>query len=182
MADEIEEFIRRAAERRKQQAQGQQPARRPPAQQPAAQKPPAQRPPAPPKPRPPLAPPMSPRPVVEAEVVSAELAEHVSSHVASHLDTHQFAERAAHLGEETALSDDRLEARLHQKFDHRVGRLTKTSLNQVEDIPDPGQRLAAAPAVSLSPQALVQMLQSPQQLRGAIILKEVLDRPEHNWE
>lgn len=172
MPDDIEDFIRRAAERRKQQQQGQ-PAQRKPAERPAA--------PVPAQPRVPLAAPLKPAPVVEAEIVSAEVVEHVSSHVATHLSTTQFDQRAAQLGEETALADDRLEARLHQKFDHQLGRLTPTS---VTNTAMPGAATTSERPTMLhviSPGSLVEMLRSPQQIRNAIILSEILARPEHRW-
>jgi hypothetical protein len=172
MSDEIEDFIRRAAERRKQQqgqAQGQ---RRP---QPPRATPPVQ-PPARPRT---LATPISQPAVVEAEVIPAEVIEHVSSYVTTHLDTRQFGERASHLGEQTALADDRLEARLHQKFDHQVGRLTKGSVNEVADIPDPvaGMLQTSSPS-STARESLVAMLRSPQSIRNAIIMNEILSRRE----
>jgi hypothetical protein len=176
MNDEIEEFIRRAAERRKQQG-----GQRPPPKPKPAQAPPQTPPQQPSSSRPPLARPVARPPVVEAEVVSAELAEHVSSHVASHIDTREFSERASHFGEQTALADDRLEARLHRKFDHAIGRLTTSSIAQVEDIPDPGIRPAGETAVRpASPDILRQMLQSPQHVRNAIIMSEIFRRPE--WD
>lgn len=170
MADEIEEFIRRAAERRKQQGQ-----RKPP---PKAPPPPVRPPAAPPtianKPRTPLASTLFGPPVVEAEIVSAQVVDEVSAHVASHLSTQQFTERASHLGEETALADDRLEAHLHQKFDHQLGTLTRSTMSAPATV-------TSGPAPTLSPSAVVEMLRSPQQIRNAIILSEVLARPDHQW-
>lgn len=168
MSDEIEEFIRRAAERRKQtQGQGQRkPATRPQESQPQ----PAQQ-----RPRPRLAQPE----VVEAEIVSAEVVEHVSGYVAQHLSSQQFTERASHLGEETALADDKMEAHLHQKFDHQIGRLAPSTLDKQSAAATAG----AAPTVSYisSSADLANLLRSPQSIRNAIILSEILNRPEHLW-
>lgn len=168
MSDEIDEFIRRAAERRRQQGQGQRRAARP--QQ--GQGKPSQR-------------PRVPRSdVVDAEVVSAEVVEDVAMQVEKPLDSRGFDQRAAHLGEETAQADDRLEARLHQTFDHQLGRLQQTSSVG----PQATARTATDVAASVTTAAanemltfLVGALRSPQQVRQAIILSDILQRPEHRW-
>ncbi len=161
MSDEIEEFIRRAAERRKQSQGQRKPETRPQSQSPS-------------RPRS-----LPQQDVVEAEIVSAEVVEHVSSSVAQHLSNRQFADRASHLGEETALADDKLEAHLHQKFDHQIGRLGKSTLKD-QDLGETAGSAATVGYVSSS-QVLADLLRSPQSIRNAIILKEILDRPEHFW-
>ncbi|HTN76283.1 MAG TPA: hypothetical protein VL096_13590 [Pirellulaceae bacterium] len=160
MSDEIEDFIRRAAERRKKQNK-------------AGNKP-AARPAAPPKKQ------RTPLPsVVEAEIVEPPLRENISSYVASHLGSQALTEHASHLGEETALADDRLEARLHQKFDHKLGRLTRSTLD------DSAQHSTASAPPSQSipntPEAIAEMFRSPLQIRNAFILSEIFARPEHLW-
>jgi hypothetical protein len=163
MSDEIEDFIRRAAERRKQQTQA--PSRRPPAQQ---------------VPRAPLTPPPQ---VVEAEIVSAELLDEVSQSVASHINTAKFDERTAHLGEDAAMADDRMEARLQKKFDHQVGRLASMpSQEPARSSPTPPVS-ATGPVTTreLHPSLIAAALRTPQTVRQAIILGEILRPVELDW-
>jgi hypothetical protein len=118
---------------------------------------------------------------VQAEVVDAELAEigdSVGRSVAQHMrGTEQIAEHVRHLGEEVDLADDKLEARLHRVFDHSVGQLRKQATDSAPAPPEgPHDQ---APAVSSS--AIAQMMRSQQAIRNAIILGEILHRPEQNW-
>ena len=168
MARDIEEFLRRAAERRKKQlkqkqggeAGQQQQQRQPPAQRPArAQQPPR-------------------RLVIsddQVEVVRNRKQdlrdESVTQHVARHLDSSSITEHASHLAENLEQADERLEERLHEKFDHDLGSLR-----------DSARQEHVAPVVTvqtISPMAndLIEMLKSPQTVRQAIIIAEVLKRP-----
>lgn len=86
-----------------------------------------------------------------------------------HLPESQLAEQAAHLGGQVALSDDRLEARLHEKFDHRLGKLDQRSEAQPE--PTAGEE-------SLTGAARIKaLLVRPGGVREAVVLSEILRRP-----
>src|SRR6478752_7148723 len=122
MKDDVEDFLRRVAQMRaaaEAQAKGQQRPPSKPAPQPAPTLPPAR-----------LVPvreaPGSIRPV-EAEIVDAELAEsggRVARRVAKDLSgAEQIAEHTRRLGEEVDAADDKMQAHLHQVFDHQIGRL-----------------------------------------------------------
>jgi len=172
MKDEVEDFLRRVAQMRAQaeaQAKSQQ---RPPAQQKPPPKPPRQQPPArlvPARPEPP------PPQLVPADVVEAELADNadrVARQVATDMrGTDQIAEHTRHLGEEVDTADSKMKAHLHQVFDHQLGRLKSTSgetaLVQTEK---------TAPELSLG--QIVRMLRSPNSIRDAIVMSEILRRPE----
>ncbi len=169
MARDIEEFLRRAAERRKKQLKQKQGGEvgqtAPPPRQPLAQPPRAE-----PKPR---------RLVIaenQVEVVRPKQRdlrdESVTQHVARHLDSSSITENASHLAENLEQTDERLEARLHTKFDHDLGSLKdRQPLEQVA---------AVVTAQATSPMAndLIEMLKSPKTMRQAIIIAEVLKRPE----
>ena len=192
MPDEIEEFLRRAAEKRRQRLKGDSPAQ----QQPPAQ----QRPPAP-RPQPTQAqPPVRTEPPASRTLEKSQSDVHdahdaqgdayagdsVSEHVAHHIDTTRFAERGSHMAEKIGLADEKMEAHLHETFDHdeghTLGRLG-TSIG--------GSGLAQEQqlASDLTPETvgvdivgqIRQMLKDPNSIRQAILLKEVLDRPEHRW-
>jgi hypothetical protein len=114
----------------------------------------------------------------EAEIVDAELAEigdSVGRHVTQHLrGTEQIAEHTRHLGAEVDQADDKLQARLHQVFDHDLGRLKKSASATAAT---PHESLAADVTVS----EVLTMLRNPQSIRDAIVLSEVLRRPEDRW-
>src|SRR5687768_13678352 len=132
MRDEVEEFLKRVAQMRQAaeaQAKGQQ--QRP---RPATPPVPPQRNVPPPRPTPPqrLVPARQDVTYVEpaeAEVIEAEdRTQDFSRRVAHDLrGSEQIAEHSRRLGEEVDLADDKLAARLHQVFDHDVGRLKKTA-------------------------------------------------------
>jgi hypothetical protein len=172
MKDEVEDFLRRVAQMRAQaeaQAKGQ-PAR--PAQ-PTTPPPPKQ--PRPPKQLPRLVPQQTEPAVVQPDVVDAELSERsdrVSRRVADDMrGTEQIAEHTKRLGQEVDAVDEKLEAHLHQVFDHQLGRLKKTAT-------DTAAPAHERPTAELTSAQIIQMLRSPTSIRDAIIMAEVLRRPE----
>jgi hypothetical protein len=172
MRDEVEEFLKRVAQMRAQaeaQAKGRQ--QRPPAQPPAPSPPqPARLVPARQETRP-------RRPVepVEAEVVDAELADKddgVARHVSQYLTgDQQIAEHTRRLGEEVDAADDKMAAHLHKVFDHQLGRLKTTASETAAAPPE-------RPAPEVNTGELIARLRSPQSVRDAIVLAEILHRPE----
>lgn len=188
MKDEVEDFLRRVAQMRAQaeaQARAQQQRLVQPQEQ---QQPPAPRPYQPPQQR--QAPPpqrMMPPPrlvpqqdvvylepvdveIVEAEV--AELGDGVGRHVSEHLSrTQQIAQHAQRLGSEVDLADDKLDARLHQTFDHALGQLKKTASSTAA-------QPHAAPAPDVTVSELLSMLRTPGSIREAVVMAEILRRPE----
>ncbi|MCI0359300.1 MAG: hypothetical protein L0211_12550 [Planctomycetaceae bacterium] len=187
--DEVEEFLRRAAARR---AAAQQQQQRPPA------------PPPPPRPQqtfpqqlqPQQSFPQQPQrrtaslaevvmlqPVepLEAEVVDAELAEQpdrLGKYIAQDLrGAEEIAEHTRHLGEEVDQADDKLEAHLHQVFDHKLGQLKKSTMEPAAASPSQAARDAALPGAA----SIAHLLVDPQNVRNAVILAEILRRPEDSW-
>lgn len=175
MAGDIEDFLRRAAQRRAQQQQPTKPQAGPP-----QARPPQSRPPQPQRPRP-----APPRPV---EILEAEVIEElphvlsgssVAAHVQEHIRTGVFDEGLSHLGEEVGRSDDRMEAHLHQVFEHDLGALgARTSAADDSSLDDdsPGQKRKPA-----KPTNYMELLQDPASIRQAIILSEILARPLERW-
>jgi hypothetical protein len=173
MPRDIEEFLKMAAKRRQQQKkQGGQPspsaARSQPARRPAASHPPAR--------------PENVRPATDDEIVIIGGTESphdpyqqsVAEHVRSHIDTSNLARHATQLGEEVALADDKMDARLHSKFDHAVGRLSLDASRSVQST----TTTTTARAVSPLAQELLEMLSNPASIRQAILISEVLRRPD----
>lgn len=191
MARDIEEFLRRAAERRKQN-QGQS-APKPP---PAAERPPAsdrkskprladeadarkspdeldpyrelprsreagQSKPAPP----PKAPPVS-----RQQKPQQRRRESIADHVRDAIVVTDVTERAETLGQEVGLADEKLEARL-EKFDHKIGALEGMSSIQDDRVEIKGQDKSHL-AVSL-----LELLKQPQTVKQSILISEILKRP-----
>src|SRR5262245_1245446 len=128
MKDEVEEFLRRVAQMRQQaEAQGKGQAQKPPPRPAPARQP------APPRPPQTLVqrPQSALTPPLEAEVVDAELAD-TADRFEKRLrndmrGTEQIVEHTRHLGEEVNAADNKMEAHLHQVFDHQLGRLKKSA-------------------------------------------------------
>ncbi|HJN10250.1 MAG: hypothetical protein QGG09_00045 [Pirellulaceae bacterium] len=165
MAGDIEDFLRRAAQRRVPQP-----------------------PPAPPAPSA-----LSPRPEIQIlgdeDVVDAYVVEergilsghNVGDHVSQHINTSEFGERISHMGEEIDHADDRMEAHLHGYFEHKLGDLGgETSLASNSSLDDdnagqgPGDQETAAFDIQ-------KLLHSPTNIRDAIVLSEILRKPEDRW-
>jgi hypothetical protein len=121
-----------------------------------------------------------------AELADAEqpLGRGVAKHVQQHIGGEHFHD-TDRLGETIEQADDRLESRLHDVFDHRVGRLAETkpatelAPAALPSGPDAGG--ASDPqteqAGRLPAAAILDVLRSPQSVRQAIILSEILRRP-----
>ena len=175
MRDEVEEFLRRAAQRRAQveaqarAAQGQAAAPRPSAQAPKRRL--VQQ-----------ADPLIVLQPVDAQVVEAELAEsgdRLGAGVAQHMRGMSSAsEHSVKFASQVDLADDDMDAHLRQVFDHKLGSLKSTPITNATGA-------AASPSLQLVATAtqtnLLRMLRTPTGMRDAIIISEVLRRPEERW-
>jgi hypothetical protein len=90
-----------------------------------------------------------------------------------HLAESTVAEHARHLGEQVVQADNRIEAHLHQKFDHALGTLAAREANA-------GTQVAAA-LVATPAEDLAALLATPQGMQQAIVLGEILRRPTDRW-
>ncbi len=173
MADDLEAFLRQAAQRRAQ--------RQATTARPLSAAPPASRPPAaatPPRPAAP-APPLPPRlaadspPVRPAQPAPRRLTPAAeSSRVGTRVDTAEFAQRAEQLGEEVGLADEHMEAHIASRFDHQVGSM---------ETGDAGLSSAAPGAVSLDAADLMALLHNPRTVRHAVLLSEILNPLRDRW-
>ena len=102
---------------------------------------------------------------LDAEVVEAEpVHEGIAEHVSHHLDTKDVTSRASQLGAAVGQADDKLEAHIHDKFDH--------DLSKIDDLPTDAEE-AGKPVAS----EIAEMLRDPKSIRQAVILSEILNRP-----
>ena len=173
MARDIEEFLRKAAQRRQQQKGGGPPPQPPPRRQ-VAQEP------------------------MIIEAVDAEVVEprrpagrpvqqpkqparkkhslrtgSVSEHVESHLDTSSIGEHAENLGDRIAGVHDQVESRIRQRLDHDL-----TALDDTKSITDkPSAAIFGARSTGAA-DALRKMLGNPKTVGQAILVAEILKRPD----
>lgn len=112
------------------------------------------------------------RPASGAIDRSAELGKGVGAHVTEHISVSSFQERTSRLGDEVALADDKLESHLHQKFDHSVSRLAHREIG-----PGVSSRREASPLA----ESVARMFQSAETVRQVVILNELFRRPEDRW-
>lgn len=97
----------------------------------------------------------------------------VAEHVQRHLDTREFQQRASNITK-VDQADEQLQQRLHQAFDHGVGTLAANAQAQQTA----AAASAAATAGKVTAGGVYAMLKDPNSLRNAIILQEILRRPE----
>lgn len=160
--DEIADFLRRAAQRRKP----------PPAQRPIAPRPAAAA--------------RGPQPGrVIAEVVPEPAgAEHVAEHVRRHLDTSDIAQEAASLGAEVVRAERKFEQHLQTAFSSGASAGSPPAAQTAATAAQPAASAAqpASPALPATAAAgLAALLADTNNARLAIVLNEILARPEERW-
>lgn len=136
---------------------------------------PVMRPPGPPGQRPPEEP-------AQIEILDDDAT--VADHVRRRLTGEKLGRLSSDVGERLAHVDDTVEDRLHDVFDHGIGALGKTPgesarTTQAEEAETPEDRITSVPATAAA--GLAAMLANPGNLRQAIVLSEILQRPEHRW-
>jgi hypothetical protein len=166
--DEIDAFLRRAADNLKPKKQTARQTTRP----------------APPKSPPQTPKKTPPRRLVEIKQDLQPLQpmeplprESVATHVQKHLSNAEFEARAAHLTDDLLTADQQREQHRQEVFGHRVGTLADTSVSGSDLTEQP----ATTAAQSVQVTTLAGVLASPDAIRRAIVLSEILERPEHRW-
>lgn len=161
MAGDIEDFLRRAAQRR---------APQPPRAKPAPQ------------------PPQPIQLLGDDDVVDAYIVEDpgilsghdVADHVSQHIDTADVGERLSHMGEGIDHADDRMEAHLHGYFEHKLGDLgaqtSRASDSSLDDDNEGQGEIEKLPAFNIR-----NLLSSPANIRDAVVLSEIFGKPEDRW-
>ena len=155
MADDLEAFLRQAAQQRVQR-------QKQTTQRASSQGQPIQRRPIERRPEPDLI--IEPEVVVERTLVDRLNTDDISDH-ADHLGSE-------HLGENVGFADERMEAHLHDQFDHQIGTLAQSDA--------PGSQGDTDEAIVRAAD-LIQMLKDPTSIRQAVLLSEILCPPTHRW-
>ena len=156
MARDIEEFLRRAAERRKQKMQQSGQAAQP---TPSSQR---------------------VRQVIEevevikprAEASRTMRQQGVAEHVRSHIDTSSIAEHTTHLGERIQNVDEKVASRLQSKFDHEMG-----ELGDSPTVTDDRLGESMGDDISTIATDILKLFSTSNGSRKAILLAEILRRP-----
>jgi hypothetical protein len=163
---EIDEFLKRAAERRGQQA---------PAEVEVIGPAPAAR-----QPQMPETSAAAASVPVTAEVVRREAhgdeenwGSNVAEHVQDHLRRGTWADRASHFADDIGEADDRMKAHLDKVFNHDVGHLSRPLSEQARG----AGAVLRADATNAHAEAIVDMLRSRDGVRQAIVINEILRRP-----
>jgi hypothetical protein len=163
---ELENLLREIAEQ-------QQPARPRPAPPRAPQPQPAGQAPRPQRPAPSRPGAGQPAEVLDAEIVDAapvrRHAAAVAKQVEKHPDTSDVTARATRLGSDVVQAAEKLEARLHEKFDHQSSRMD-----------DPDDKVGAAAGAAFAAR-IAELFRDPQGIQQAFILNEIINRPEVRW-
>lgn len=115
------------------------------------------------------------------EIIDAEpLHEDVMEHVAESMDTTdvtshaaQLSRHASQLGAQVGQADEKLEDRLHEKFDHDLGKIHDESVTRAGQGEQEG--------VALTASDIVGMLSNPKSISQAVVLNEILQRPIDRW-
>ncbi len=113
---------------------------------------------------------------VEAELLEPPTGEAVSDSVQRHLDTREFTVRASQLTEEIQRADQQREEHFRKTFERRIGNLADTSQGEPQPAAAGSQKPAESPAATIA-----RMLASPEGVRQAIVLNEILARPAERW-
>ncbi len=122
--------------------------------------------------------PTQPRPVqpIEAEILDERdlevIAEPRTSIASRKLDTTDVTGHANHLGDRLGQREERLESQRHKKFDRDL-----TTLDDHAKTVDQQQTAATGMTGSV----IADMLRKPENIRSAIILSEILKRPDERW-
>lgn len=159
---EIEQFLKRANERRLEKARRAQPVRSTGPARP------------------------NPQPTPEAEEVLevVPLEPHdfdsVAASVQQHLGGRSFEQRAEHLADDITQTDEQRARHFKQVFDHRLGNLDTGLVD-----PNAPTDVTGPPVTREDPNAMAKamagLLANHQNLRQAIVLKEILERPVDRW-
>jgi hypothetical protein len=162
--DEIDDFLRRAAQKQQAQSAPGAPARR--ISQPTATLTRREEP-------------------VQAEVVRERpVGGAVSAQVSKYLDEKEFDQRASKLGSEVAAADTKIEQHLKDVFGHGISQLaSKPGETATPQSPRPtGFFQDEVPVMAAAGTGLAVLLNNVDNLRQAIVLNEILQRPIDRWK
>ncbi|HEY1785681.1 MAG TPA: hypothetical protein VGG30_09040 [Pirellulales bacterium] len=99
-----------------------------------------------------------------------------------HLDTTKFGARASQMVDDLKRGDAEREEHFQRTFAHKVGRLTDTSVAGPKAIAPDAPEISTVPATPVPPSDWLPLPTTKlEELRRAVMLNEILQRPEHRW-
>jgi len=121
---------------------------------------------------------------VHVEPVELEVLPEDTS-VAEHVRQQAFRTLSPDVGTGLSESDKAIKEHMHGTFDHRLGALGETpgesgQAAQAQETETPEDRITPFPAVAAA--GLAALFADAQTVRQAILINEILQRPEHRWE
>jgi hypothetical protein len=118
--------------------------------------------------------------IVAAEVApGGQSRESVAAHVKQRLGSQRFEAREKNLSEIVKV-DQQIESHLHQVFDHQISRIAAQSGEAAAPIV--ATVVPASTAQPSTPSSWVALFANPDSVKQAIVLNEILTRPESRWE
>jgi hypothetical protein len=133
----------------------------------------------------PTAAPKPPQPPLVEQAVDVEPLERrdfdaVAASVQQHLGSRGFQQRAEHLGDDVEQAEGEMERHLQEAFSHKVG-----TLGSAEPLAPPTPvtdvKTIAVEDRNSTALALAGILANQQNIKQAIMLKEILERPIDRW-
>jgi hypothetical protein len=118
------------------------------------------------------------KPSAQAPTEPLETPEAISEHVKQYLDTRSFEQRSSHLSSIDE-KERQFDQQIQQTFGHGLGHLKPSALSTGGDSNVSAAAFQQSPAVAINP--LIRGLQNPVDIRKAIVLNEILQRPEGRW-
>lgn len=160
LSDEIEAFLAKV--------RGEEPSA-PPAPQPRQQAPPPIR-----------AEPVRP---VAAPIQATALEATLSTEQAGGAIEDRFTHETSRLGSDVEQADERAEQHRHEAFDHKLGNLQDTSVagDGVPDTVASESEEAEEVVVPMTASDIRELLGTPESIRKAVVLNEILGRPTDRW-
>ena len=130
-------------------------------------------------------------PAMDIEIVEESIADTpVGGLEQHHLDSSKFSEQPSRLGRHITGADEEIASHLHETFDHKLGELNQresTPASEYQDPREPAHSDAntkhdiSTEQLTAAIRGIGGILQNKDDLRRAIILNEVLTRPDHRW-
>jgi hypothetical protein len=105
----------------------------------------------------------------------------VSASVDKHLSNRTITQLAEHLGDDIGRADQEMEQHLQKAFSHRVGTLSDVQKPASATGPVTDTETAVVFGATSAANAIAGMLSDPKNLRNAVILNEILRRPDERW-
>jgi hypothetical protein len=123
--------------------------------------------------------------IAPAEVLPEPEDAGIADHVRSHVPAAGFGSFVSDVGTGLAQTPEAMAGHLHDVFDHRLGTLGGTPGESAEGAEAEDSAAAEDRVLAVSGTAaagLAAVLAEPASLRQAVVLNEILARPEHRWE